>query len=169
MIEIKRRLQEEIQKLEYELKVELPKEILIAREHGDLRENAEYKSAKERQSYLQARVAQLHRRAAALSMINLDKIPTGKVGLGSTVTLRHLGNGEQVVYEIVVPEDSDPPSGRISAMSPIGRCLLNHAEGDELEVRVPAGVTPYQVVKLVTMHDRLREEESRKSETGPDA
>lgn len=168
MFDIKKRLQDEILKLEHELKIELPKEILKAREHGDLRENAEYKSAKERQSYLQARVAQLHRRAAALSMVNLDKIPVGKVGLGSTVTLRHLGNGDQVIYEIVVPEESDPPSGRISAMSPIGRCLLNHEQGDELEVRVPAGVTPYEVVKLVTIHDRLRDEEA-KTGTDPQA
>lgn len=142
----------------------ISKEIGVAREHGDLRENAEYKSAKERQSYLQARLAQLHQRAAALEMVNLDKIPTGKVGLGSTVTLRHLGNSAEVIYEIVMPEESDPPNGRISAMSPIGRCLLNHEEGDELEVRVPAGVTPYEVVKLVTIHDRMAEEQSRKAQ-----
>jgi len=158
MLDIKKRLQEEIRKLEYELKVELPKEILRAREHGDLRENAEYKSAKERQSYVQARLAGLHRRLAALSMVNLDKIPTGKVGLGSTVTLRHLETGEEVVYEIVVPDDSDPSIGRISPSSPIGKSLLNHEQGDELEVRVPAGVRPYELIKLVTIHDRLRDE-----------
>ena len=159
MIDIKRRLQDEINTLDYELKVELPKEILKAREHGDLRENAEYKSAKERQSYLQARIGQLHRRLAALSMINLDKIPRQKVGLGSSVTLRHVDTGDEVVYEIVVPEESDPPSGRISAMSPIGKCLLNHEEGDEVEVRVPAGSKTYEVVRLITIHDRLRDEE----------
>lgn len=159
MIDIKRRLQEEINALDYELKVELPKEIQKAREHGDLRENAEYKSAKERQSYLQARVGQLHRRLAALSMINLDKIPRNKVGLGSSVTLRHVDSGDEVVYEIVVPEESDPPSGRISPMTPIGKCLLNHEEGDELEVRVPSGAKTYELVRLITIHDRLREEE----------
>ena len=158
MIDLKKRLQDEIQQLEYELKVQLPKEILKAREHGDLRENAEYKSAKERQSYLQAKVANLHRRLAALSMVNLDKIPVGKVGLGSTVTLRHLETGEEVVYEIVVPEESDPASGRISPMSPIGKSLLNHEVGEELEVRVPAGVKSYELLKLVTIHDRLSDE-----------
>src|SRR6185295_15912849 len=100
MIDIKKRLEEEIRTLDYELKVTLPKEILKAREHGDLRENAEYKAAKERQSYLQARIGQIHRRLAALSMINLDKIPRGKVGLGSNVHLRDTTSGEEVHYEI---------------------------------------------------------------------
>src|SRR5215510_13396414 len=114
MIDIKKRLEDEIRTLDYELKVTLPKEIQRAREYGDLRENAEYKAAKERQSYLQARLGQLHRRAAALSLINLDKIPRDKVGLGSTVTLRETSSGEEIVYELVTPEESDPPQGRIS-------------------------------------------------------
>jgi transcription elongation factor GreA len=150
---IKKKLEEEIRTLEYELKVQLPKEILKAREHGDLRENAEYKAAKERQSFLDARIGQLHRRLAALSLMNLDRIPRDKVGLGSTVTLRHTGNSEQVVYEIVTPEETDPASGRISPSSPIGKCLLNHEEGDTVEVRVPAGSKEYEIVKLVTIHD----------------
>ena len=156
--EIKKRLDEEIKKLDYELKVLLPKEILRAREHGDLRENSEYKAAKERQSYLEARIGQLHRRAAALSLANLDRIPEGKVGLGSTVTLRQTGNGEETVYEMVTPEEADPPSGRISVSSPIGRSLLNHEEGDTVEVRVPSGVKEYDIVKLVTIHDQMGEE-----------
>ncbi len=159
MLEIKKRLQDEINQLDYELKVTLPKEILKAREHGDLRENAEYKSAKERQSFLQARVAQLHRRLAALSLVNLDKIPRGKVGLGSVVTLTQVGTGEEVVYEIVVPEDADPTIGRISPSSPIGKCLLGHEEGDTVEVRVPSGSKTYDVVKLVTMHDQVKEDQ----------
>jgi transcription elongation factor GreA len=154
MIDIKRRLEAEIKTLDYELKVTLPKEILKAREHGDLRENAEYKAAKERQSFLDARIGQLHRRLAALSLVNLDKIPQGKVGLGSTVTLRHTGNGDEVVYEIVTPEESDPSIGRISPSSPIGKSLLGHEEGDVVEVRVPSGVKEYEVVKLVTIHDQ---------------
>src|SRR5512135_1763319 len=103
MIDLKKRLQDEIQQLDYELRVHLPKEILRAREHGDLRENAEYKTAKERQSFLQARVAQLHRRLAALNMVNLDRIPRDKVGLGSVVNVRQEDTGEELVYEIVVP------------------------------------------------------------------
>ena len=158
MIDIQKRLEEQIRHLDYELKVTLPKEILKAREHGDLRENAEYKAAKERQSFLQARIGQLHRRLAALSLVNLDKIPRGKVGLGSTVTLRHTGNDEKVVYEIVNPEDSDPPAGRISPSSPIGKSLLGHEEGDTVEVRVPSGTNEYEIIKLVTIHDQVKGE-----------
>ena len=158
MIDLKKRLQDEIQQLEYELKVHLPKEILRAREHGDLRENAEYKAAKERQSFLQARAAQLHRRLAALNMVNLDRVPRDKVGLGSVVTLKHEDTGDEVVYEIVVTEDADPTIGRISPSSPIGKCLLGHEVGDSVEVRVPAGTKTYEVTKLVTIHDQVKDE-----------
>lgn len=157
MKHIRKRLEDEFKGLDYELKVLLPKEILRAREHGDLRENAEYKAAKERQSYLQARLGQLHRRLAALSMMNLDKIPHGKVGLGSTVSLRETRTNEQVTYELVTPEESDPASGRISPSSPIGKCLLNHEEGDTVEVRVPSGTREYDVIKVVTIHDQVGE------------
>ena len=158
MIDIKKRLEEEIKTLDYELKVLLPKEILKAREHGDLRENAEYKAAKERQSFLQARTAQLHRRLAALNMVNLDRIPRDKVGLGSVVTVIADGSGEESVFEIVVPEDADPTIGRISPSSPIGKCLLGHEEGDTVEVRVPSGQRSYEIRKLVTMHDQVKDE-----------
>ncbi len=154
MLHIKKRLEEEIKVLDHELRVTLPKEILTAREHGDLRENAEYKTAKERQSFLQARLGQLHRRLTALSMSNLDKIPQGKVGLGSTVTLRETGSGAELVYELVTPEEADPTQGRISPSSPIGRCLLNHEEGDTVEVKVPSGTREYDILKLVTIHDQ---------------
>jgi len=157
LIEIKKRLEDEIRTLDYELKVRLPKEILKAREHGDLRENAEYKAAKERQSFLQARIGQLHRRLAALSLMNLDKIPKDKVGLGSFVRVRHTETGEEAVFEIVTPEEADPTVGRISPSSPIGKCLLNHEEGDTVEVKVPAGTKEYEITKLTTMHDQMNE------------
>jgi transcription elongation factor GreA len=155
MDHIKKRLQEEFKTLDYELKITLPKEILRAREHGDLRENAEYKAAKERQSYLQARQGQIHRRLAALSMMNLDKIPQGKVGLGSSVSVRETSTNEEFKYEIVTPEESDPASGRISPSSPIGKCLLGHEVGDTVEVKVPSGTREYEIVKLVTIHDQV--------------
>jgi transcription elongation factor GreA len=157
MIDIKKRLEGEIRTLDYELKVELPKEIQKAREHGDLRENAEYKSAKERQSFLQARIAQLQTRLVALSMVNLDKIPNDKVGLGSTVTLRDTSSGDQVVYDLVTPEEADPTQGRISPSSPIGKSLLNHEEGDVVEVRVPSGTKEYEITRLVTIHDQAED------------
>jgi transcription elongation factor GreA len=158
MHDIKKRLADEIQQLEYELKVHLPKEILKAREHGDLRENAEYKAAKERQSFLQARAAQLHRRLAALSLVNLDRIPRNKVGLGSMVTVRQEETGEETVYEIVVPEDADPTIGRISPSSPIGKCLIGSEEGASVDVRVPTGMRTYEITKLVTIHDQVKDE-----------
>jgi transcription elongation factor GreA len=158
MMEIKKRLEDEIRTLDHELKVDLPKEILKAREHGDLRENAEYKAAKERQSFLQARLGQLHQRLAALSMVNLDRIPKGKVGLGSTVNLKDTQTGEEIVYEIVTPEEADPTKGRISPSSPIGRCLLNHEEGETVEVKVPAGSRELEIVRLVTIHDQVEAE-----------
>jgi transcription elongation factor GreA len=157
MIDLKKRLQDEIQQLEYELKVQLPKEILKAREHGDLRENAEYKAAKERQSFLQARTAQLHRRLAALNMVNLDRIPKDKVGLGSVVTVLQEDSGEEAVFEIVVAEEADPSIGRISPSSPIGKCLLGHEEGDSVEVRVPSGQRSYEIRKVVTIHDQVKD------------
>jgi transcription elongation factor GreA len=157
MIDIKKRLEDEIKGLDYELKVELPKEIQRAREYGDLRENAEYKAAKERQSYLQARIGQLTQRLAALSMVNLDRIPRDKVGLGSTVKLKETNTGDEVVYDIVTPEEADPTLGRISPSSPIGKCLLNHEEGDEVEVKVPSGTKTYEIISLVTIHDQVQD------------
>ena len=152
--EIKKRLEEEIRTLDYELKVTLPKEILKAREHGDLRENAEYKAAKERQSFLQARLGQIHRRLAALSMMNLDRVPRDRVGLGSTVHIRDVATSADTVYEIVTPEESDPAQGRISPSSPIGKCLLNHEEGEVVELKVPSGTREVEILKLVTIHDQ---------------
>jgi transcription elongation factor GreA len=154
MNDIKKRLEEEIRTLDYELKVTLPKEIQKAREHGDLRENAEYKAAKERQSFLQARLGQLHHRLSALTRMNLDKIPKDKVGLGSVVHVRDTGSGDKIVYEIVTPEESDPTKGRISPSSPIGKCLLNSEEGDVVELLVPSGSREVEIVKLVTIHDQ---------------
>jgi transcription elongation factor GreA len=153
--EIKKRLEDQIKELDYELKVTLPKEIQRAREYGDLRENAEYKAAKERQSYLQARISQLTQRVAALSMMNLDKIPQDKVGLGSTVELKDTTSGDAITYDIVTPEEADPAQGRISPSSPIGKCLLNHEEGDVVEVKVPSGTKEYEIIRLVTIHNQV--------------
>jgi len=157
MIDIKKRLEEEIRTLDHELKIQLPKEIQKAREYGDLRENAEYKAAKERQSFLQARIGQLRTRLAALSMVNLDKIPKDKVGLGSTVTLRETASGDEIVYDLVTPEEADPTQGRISPSSPIGKSLLNHEEGDVVEVRVPSGTKEYEITRLVTIHNQVED------------
>jgi transcription elongation factor GreA len=147
-----KRFEDEIAELERELKTQLPKEIQRAREMGDLRENAEYKAAKERQEFLQARIGMLKRRVAELSLMNLERIPHGRVALGSTVHLRD-GNGEKVVYQLVMPEDAEAEKGLISAASPIGRALLNKEEGDEIHVRTPSGDRVFELVKLITIHD----------------
>ena len=165
MIDIKKRLDDEIRALDYELKVELPKEIQRAREYGDLRENAEYKAAKERQTFLQARIGQLQIRLRSLSMVNLDKIPRDKVGLGSTVTLKDTTSGESITYDIVTPEETDPSQGRISPSSPIGKCLLNHEPGDTVEVRVPSGTKEYEIISLVTLHDQVKDDAGSDSKT----
>ena len=148
-----KRFEDQIAELERELKTELPKEIQKARELGDLRENAEYKAAKERQTFLQARIAQLQSRLAGLSMMNFDNIPKDKVGLGSTVFVRDEDTGEESTYDIVTSEESDPEKGKISPSSPIGRCLLNKTVGEVAEVRVPKGTRYVEVVKLLTIHD----------------
>lgn len=146
-----KRFEDEIQELERELKTQLPKEIQRARELGDLRENAEYQAAKERQTFLQARIGMLRKRVAEIQLMNVDRIPKGKVGLGSTVTVRE-DNGE-VVFEIVMPEDSDVERGWISTVSPIGRALLNKEEGDEVVVRTPNGERRFEILALTTIHD----------------
>jgi transcription elongation factor GreA len=147
-----KRFEDEIAGLERELKTQLPKEIQRARELGDLRENAEYQAAKERQSFLQARVGMLKKRVAEIQLMNVDKIPQGKVGLGSTVELRE-STGDAVVYELVMPEDSDVERGWISTASPIGRALLNKEEGDDVLVRTPNGERHFEIVKVTTIHD----------------
>jgi transcription elongation factor GreA len=149
---ILKRFNDEIAALERELKVDLPKEIQRAREHGDLRENAEYKAAKERQGIVNARIAMLKRRVGEISLLNLDRIPHDRAGFGSTVHLRE-GNGDTIVYQLVMPEESDFDKGMISTSSPIGRAILNKEEGDEVRVTTPNGVRTFEVIKVLTIHD----------------
>ena len=149
---ILKRFNDEIAALERELKVDLPKEIQRAREYGDLRENAEYKAAKERQEIVNARIAMLKKRVGEISLMNLDKIPRDRVGFGSTVHLKD-HQGQTVVYQLVMPEDADPEQGMISTASPIGRALVNKEEGDEVDVATPNGSRRFEIIRLVTVHD----------------
>jgi transcription elongation factor GreA len=153
MEEIKKKLQDEIASLEYELRTELPKEILKARAHGDLSENAEYHAAKERQGYVNARLNQLKKRLAEMSMVDLSKIPHNKVGLGSEVVLLDLKKDEQITYRLVTTEEADAANGRISTSSPIGRGLLGKEEGDTVRIAIPGGVKEFEILKLTTIHD----------------
>ncbi|MBS1857989.1 MAG: transcription elongation factor GreA [Acidobacteria bacterium] len=153
MNDLKKKLQDEITTLEYELNVELPREILKARAHGDLSENAEYHAAKERQGFVNARLGQLRKRLADMAMIDLTKIPRDKVGLGSTVVVLDTNKDEEITYHLVTSEEADAGNGRISTTSPIGRALLNKAVGDEVKVHSPGGVKDLEILKLTTMHD----------------
>ena len=147
-----KRFEDQIAELERELKTELPKEIQKARELGDLRENAEYKAAKERQEFVNARIAMLKRRVGEIALMNVDKLPRDKAGLGSTVTLLE-STGETMIIQLVMPEDADADRGFISTASPIGRAIVNREEGDEITVTVPNGSRSFELVKLVTIHD----------------
>ena len=149
---ILKKFEEEIQQLEKELKTELPQEIKRARELGDLRENAEYQAAKERQRLVESRISLLKKRVSDISLMNLDKLPHDRVGFGSTVHLKD-SNGDTIVYQLVMPEDADVEQGLISTASPIGRALLNKEEGDEVVVTAPNGSRRFEVVKLLTIHD----------------
>ena len=151
--QIRRKLQEEINALEHELIHELPKEIKKAAALGDLSENAEYHMAKQRQEFVKARVRQLGKRLAELSMINMNNIPKDKVGLGSTVKVYDNTKGEEVEYKLVTSEESDVAAGKISTTSPIGRALLNKKVGDEATVITPSGKRELEILSLSTIHD----------------
>ena len=147
-----KRFEDEIQALDRELKHDLPKEIQLAREHGDLRENAEYQAAKERQRLVESHISLLQKRVSDIALMNFDKLPRDRVAFGSTVELRERDGGI-VTYELVMAEDADPGKGLISTASPIGRALVGKEVGDEVQVPTPGGVREFAVVKLVTIYD----------------
>ncbi len=151
--DIKKKLQDEISALEYELRNELPKEILKARAHGDLSENAEYHAAKDRQGFVNARLNQLKKRLAEMSMVDFSKIPHDRVGLGSKVVVLDTKRDEEVTYLLVTSEEADAPGGKISTSSPIGRALLGKEVGDTVKVQIPGGVRELEIVKLTTIHE----------------
>src|SRR5579872_2017565 len=153
MIDIKKKLQDEIALLEHEMHVELPKEILKARAHGDLSENAEYHAAKDRQGFVNARLGQLRKRLAEMSMVDFTKIPRDRVGLGSTVVVLDTKRDEEITYNLVTSEEADPANGNISTTSPIGRALLGKEAGDTVNVQSPGGLKELEILKLTTIHD----------------
>jgi transcription elongation factor GreA len=153
MIDIKKKLQDEIVTLEYEMHVELPKEILKARAHGDLSENAEYHAAKERQGMVNARLNQLKQRLAEMSMIDFSKIPRDRAGLGSKVVVLDTRRDEEITYRLVTTEEADAANGKVSTTSPIGRALLGKEPGDVVKVQSPGGVKELEILKLTTIHD----------------
>ncbi len=150
---IRKKLQEEIETLEHELQHELPKELKKAVAMGDLSENAEYHMAKQRQEYVRARLGQLKKRMADLSLINLNNIPKDKAGLGSKVKVYDSSKETEIEYQLVTSEESDVAKGLISTTSPIGRALINKKVGDTATVVTPTGNRELEVLSLTTIHD----------------
>jgi len=150
------KLKKELADLKHELNFQLPKELAAAAAHGDLSENAEYEAAKNRQDFVRSRIAQIEGRIRELSMYTVASIPRGVVAYGSAVTVADVDADEEVSirYEIVFPEEVDASRGQISLSSPIGRALMNKSVGDEVEVHTPSGRRTYQIIELLTFHER---------------
>jgi transcription elongation factor GreA len=153
MEDLKKKLQDEIAALEYELRNELPKEILKARAHGDLSENAEYHAAKERQAWVNARLGHLQGRLRDFSMVDFSRIPRDRVGLGSQVVVLDLDKDEECTYSLVTSEEADVAHGKISTSSPIGKGLLGKRVGDTVKIQIPDGVREMEILSLTTIHD----------------
>lgn len=151
-------LREKLASLERELKVDIPERIRQARELGDLRESGEYETAKDRQGFLQARIAFLRRRIAELSSIDLSRVPKDRVAFGTTVHLVDQETGEEKVYRLVASEEVDTARGWISPGSPVGQGLIGRREGDSVLIRTPNGSRGYEVVRVITLHDELAAE-----------
>jgi transcription elongation factor GreA len=153
MLDLKKKLEDEIAALDLELRIDLPREIAKARAHGDLSENAEYHAAKERQGIVNMRLGQLRARLRELSMVDMSRIPRDRVGLGSSVTVLDLAKEEEIVYQLVTSEDANVAEGRISTTSPIGRALIGKRVGDTVKFQIPGGLREMEITKLVTIHD----------------
>lgn len=151
--EVRQRIEDDLRQLESELRTEIPQELKKAVAMGDLSENAEYEAARNRQDYVRARIANLRKRLADLSMIDTSRLPRDRIAYGSTVVLYDLDSGDELTYKLVMAEDSDITKNKISTVSPIGRGLMGRKEGDEVEITTPAGKRRFEVVKLTTAHD----------------
>ncbi len=151
-------LEEESRQLEHEFRVVLPKAIGIARDHGDLKENAEYHAARERHAFVKAQIGQLSGQLAKLKGVEVSRIPKDRAGLYSRVTAFDLDTEKETVYELVTGEEADPDHGRISISSPLGKGFAGKEEGDEVTIQVPSGRRNFEVSSLTTIHERLDED-----------
>ena len=148
----KQKLREELEKLKHEYKVELPKTIATAREYGDLKENAEYHAARERQSFVKARINQLIEQLNTLNDLNISEIPEDKIGYGSTATVVDVDTDDEIVFTFVSANEINPAEGKISVSSPIGTAMQNKSVGEKVTVVVPAGKRTYLIKNIVTIH-----------------
>src|SRR5712692_42504 len=153
---VKQKLQAELDGLETELRIHLPKEIKRAREFGDLRENSEYQTALQRQTMVKARIRELRQRMSEVASIDLSRVPRDKAAYGSTLVLYDAQRDEEVTYRLVTPEESNPPEGLISTVSPIGRSLMGKEAGDEVVVTIPSGSRRFEIRRLITLHDQVK-------------
>lgn len=151
--EIKQKIEDELRRLESELRTEIPAELKKAVALGDLSENAEYEAARNRQDYVRARIGGLRKRLADVSRLDTSRLPDDRAAYGSTLVLYDLDRSEEITYQLVMAEDADVAKGKISTVSPIGRGLMGRREGDEVEISTPAGKRRFEVVKLTTVHD----------------
>ena len=149
------KLENELQESERELKVDIPKALKTAADHGDLSENAEYKAAKERQMFLESRISQLQKRISEITALNISRIPKDRSGLGSTLELEALDSEETKKFKLVFPEEVSPEDGKISPGSPIGRALLGKQEGDEVILNIAEKKREFEVIRMTTIHDEL--------------
>ena len=142
------KLKDELRELKEKERPTVRESLQRAREFGDLSENAEYTAAKERLMFLEQRINKLEDTLSRATLLENESIPEDKVYIGATVELFDLKRDKQIVYTLVAPEEADFEAGKISTTSPIGKGLLGHSEGEEVEIRVPAGVLSYKVVRI---------------------
>lgn len=147
------KLNEELEELSRELRVDIPKELQKAAAYGDLSENAEYDAAKERKAFLESRISQMQKRISAMSSININAIPKDRAGFGSRLHLLNLDSDEEEIFQLVTSEEVDPEKGLISVSSPFGKALMGKKEGDDVEIKLPSGSKEYEVIKLITIHN----------------
>jgi len=158
--QIRAQIEDEIAALMHELSVDLPARIKVALEHGDLRENAEFKAAKERQGFVEARLNHLTVRMTELSKIDVTDMVYDKVGFGSIVTIRDIDMGEDFTFTITAGDFIDLDAGQVSLASPIGRGLLGAEEGEEVTLELPAGDRRYKVLELSTLPQQMEAKDS---------
>jgi transcription elongation factor GreA len=149
--ELKNKLAEEIERLAHELQVILPEAIKKAVEHGDLKENSEYKSALERQQFVQARLNHLTRRAGELSKIDITQIPADRIGFGSRVTVVDMRTREEETYSLVFGDYIDIDSGQISVASPLGQALMGKKKGETVSLQLPRGERKLKIKSMTTL------------------
>ena len=153
IIRLIKKLEAEQDQLDHEYRVELPKAIGTARDHGDLKENAEYHAAREKHAMVKARLGQIAAQVERLKLIDINKISRTKVGLYSSVTVFDINSEEEITYELVTGEEADPETGKISISSPIGKGLAGRGEGDETTIQIPSGSRSFEITALKTIHD----------------